>query len=150
MPATTLTTIEAGFRTAIEAITPRYEYGSAQLRWKYVRDHARKPSTGARWFSMEWDTVGHTPNGFMGPVWVDTTATLSMRVDYGSVPRDVLKRMAEDDYYQLRDVLNAAKEVSIGGLRWVEPIDWDFAENVDQNQAQILYQFTIRYMQERA
>lgn len=150
MPATTLDTIESGFRAAIESITPRYSHGATALRWKHVRDHARKPSTGARWFSIEWGSVGYTPRGFVGPEWVDTTATMSLRVDYGSVPRDVLTRMAEDDVYQLRDVLNAAKEVAIGGLRWIEPVRWDLEDGADPNQAQVIYQFTVRYMKERA
>lgn len=149
MPATTLETMTPLLRGLIEGITPRHAHARDTARWKYTEDNARRPTAVARLFSLEWDSDNYTPDGFMGPAWVDTTATLTVRVDYGAIPRHVVKMMAEDDYYQLRDVISNARAVTVPGLMVFQCLDWDFAPNADQNQAQILYQFEVRYMKER-
>ena len=147
MPATTLDLIEAAFRAAIEAMTPRTVASQATRPWKfYEGEHL--PRSDARWFKFDWDSDGYTPDGFMGPAMVDTQVTLSLAVDYGGIPEHQIKRIAEDDLYQLRDVLNRLKS-TLDGFRWLEAIDWDFA-NADRNQARITHQFLVRYMKARA
>lgn len=147
MPATTLDTIETAIRTAIEGMTPRYTDGSSSRPWRFYEGQ-HPVRSDARWYKFSWDTEGYTPGGFMGPAMVDTTVTMSLVVDYGGVPEHVVKRMAEDDHYQLRDVLNRLKS-TVDGLRWLEAIDWDFA-NEDRNQSRIVHQYEVRYMKARA
>lgn len=147
MPATTLDTIETAIVTAINGITPRMTTGSGSRAWKqYTGDSPVRHD--ARWYRLSWDTVGYTPGGFMGPAMVDTTCTLSIFVDYGGVPEHVVKKMAEDDHYQIRDVLNDLKS-TVDGFRWLEAVDWDFV-NDDENQARIVHQYEVRYMKARA
>ena len=146
MAATTLDLVEAAIVTAIIGITPRHTLDQANSGWKHYKGE-RPPSADSRWFRIEWDTVGYTQGGFMGPRWVDTEVTMSIFVDYGGVPSHLVKLVAEDDHYQLRDVLNRLK-ASVDGLRWLEATDWDFA-NSDPNQRQIVHQYMVRYMKER-
>lgn len=147
MAATTLDTIEAAIITAIEGMTPRHTLQQDTAGWKNYAGE-RHPSADARWFRIEWDTVGYVEGGFMGPSWVDTEVTLTIVVDYGGVPSHLVKLVAEDDHYQLRDVLNRLK-ATVGGFRWLEAVDWDFTNN-DPNQRQIAHQYMVRYMKERA
>lgn len=152
MPATTETLIDEAFTTAIRAITPRMQDGRTTRVWKLCpTGDAKQPvRSDSRWFWLEWDNEGYTPGGFMGPAQVDTTSTLSIFVDYGGIPERLVKRLATDDHYQIRDVLNLLKS-TVDGLRWVEAIDWDFASNnTDRNQARIVHQYEVRYMKARA
>lgn len=148
MPATTLDLMQPAIVAAIEAITPRHNVQQRTARWKNY-EGAQPPSADSRRFRIEWDTIGYTPNGFIGPAWVDTSVTLTIIVDYGGMPAHVMKRVAEDDHYQLRDVLNRLKS-TVDGLRWCEAEDWDFTPGSDPNQAQARHQFFVRYMKARA
>jgi hypothetical protein len=147
---TTTRALKDAFRTAISAIAPRTEL-QRDGAWKFVEGE-RTPGTNLRVYSLDFDTVGYTKGGFMGAAHplgaVDTTVTLTVFADYGGVPRHEVKHLAEDDFYQLRDVLSDLKPTTNGLLK-VETIDWDFT-NTDQNQAQIAYQFEVRYMKARA
>lgn len=150
---TTLDALQVAFVTAIAAIIPRTQMQRTGGGWKFVEGE-RVPGTNLRVFRLDWDTVGYTKGGFMGSAQplgaVDTTVTLSVFVDYGGIPRHIVKRIAEDDLYQLRDVLSDLKPTTNGLLK-VEAIDWDFAPGVtDQNQAQAIHQFQVRYMKARA
>ncbi|MBK8241630.1 MAG: hypothetical protein IPK74_39485 [Deltaproteobacteria bacterium] len=149
MPATTIDTVETAMRAAIEATTPRIVEQSGTATWRHYRG-PRHPGTDARWFRFQWDDEGYTVGGFMGPQWVETDYTLSIFVDYGGLPEHRVKVIAGDDLYQLRDVLNRLKS-TVGGLRWVEAIDWGFSSrSSDENQAQVLLQYLVRIMKERA
>lgn len=145
MPATTLDILEPLFVAAIVGITPRT---LASRPWKHYIGHDQPVRAEARWFRVDWDGEGHTPGGFMGPLQVDTTCTLHVVVDYGGIPEHVVKRVAEDDIDQIRDVINRLKFTS-PGFRWFERIDWDFASN-DRNQSRIVLQYETRYMKARA
>lgn len=150
---TTLDDLQTAFVAAIQAITPRTVAQRVGGSWKFVEGE-RPPSTGLRVFRIDWDTVGYTKGGFMGSAAslgaVDTTVDLTVVVDYGGVPAHVMKRVAEDDLYQLRDVLSDLKPTTNGLLK-VEAIDWDFgARSTDPNQAQVIHQFEVRYMKARA
>lgn len=147
MPATTLEILEPVIVAAIQGITPRVVTGQATRAWK-VYTGEQPVRADSRWFRLSWDTVGYVRGGFMGPAQVDTEVTLSIFVDYGGVPEHVVKRIAEDDHYQIRDVLNRLKDTT-DGFRWLEAVGWDFA-NVDRNQARIVHQYMVRYMKARA
>lgn len=146
MPTTTTDAIATAFRTAIEGVTPRMIEGQATRTWKYYEGE-QPVRDSARWFKFSWDGEGDTPEGFMGPLSVDTTVTCSVIVDYGGIPEHRVKIVAVDDMHQLRDVLNRLKD-SGTGLRWVELIGWEFA-NTDRNQARVVLQYTVRYMKAR-
>lgn len=152
MPATptTLDALQTACVTAINAIVPRYP--AKQLAWKFA-DGERKPSQGMRWYRLEWDSLGYTRNGFMGSATtlgaVDTTVRLSVFVDYGGVTREQVKRLAEDDHYQLRDVLADLKPTT-SGLLAVEGEDWDFVVRGDGNSTQAVHTYLVRYMKARA
>lgn len=148
MPATTTDTIAEAFRLAILGVTPRMTEGATTRSWKYAEDGGASVRADARWFHFEWDGEGDTPDGFMGPLEVDTTVTCSVVVDYGGVAKHRVKILAVDDSHQLRDVLNRLKSSSTG-LRWVELIGWDFVANTDRNQARVVIQYTVRYMKAR-
>lgn len=155
MPATTIDTVAAAFVTAIAAVTPRMQEGRTVRTWKnYEGD--RPPSADARWFRLDWDTEGHTPGGWFGRTgssstsWVETEYTLTIWVDYGGLPRHRSKVLADDDLYQLRDILNRLKS-TVDGLRWVEAIDWAYSPaSTDPNQAQVLLQYRVQIMKARA
>lgn len=148
---TTLDALQTAFVTAIDLITPRTQMQRTSGGWKFVEGE-RPPGTTLRVYRLEWDSGGYTKGGFMGAAHplgaVDTTVTLTVVADYGGIPRHIVKRIAEDDWYQLRDALSDLKPTTNGLLK-VETIDWDFV-NTDQNQAQIAYQFEVRYMKARA
>lgn len=144
---TTLETLKDAFVAAIQLITPRKQMQRTVGAWKFVEGD-RPPGTNLRVFSIDFDSVGYTRGGFIGAAAFDTTTTLSVITDYGGVPRQHVKLFAEDDWYQLRDVLSDLKPTT-NGLIKVEVIDWDFT-NDDKNQAQIAYQFEVRYMKARA
>lgn len=148
MPTITTDEIAASFRTAIEGVTPRMTEGATTRSWKFAEGDI-PPRSDARWFHFEWDGEGDTPDGFMGPLSVDTTVTCSVVVDYGGIPRHRVKIIAVDDLHQLRDVLNRLKSPATG-LRWVEiiPPGWSFANN-DPNQARVNLKYTVRYMKAR-
>lgn len=148
MPATTVDALQTALVGLIQAITPRHEVQRDTARWRFV-EGPREPGTSGRVFRLDWDTIGHTIDGFIGPAWVDTSVTLTIIVDYGGFPAHVQKRVAEDDVYQLRDILNRAKS-SVPGLRWLAFEDWDFSPGSDPNQAQARMQFLVRYMKARA
>ena len=144
---TNLETLEETFVASIRQITPRHQRATDD-GWKpYLRE--RPPSIGVRWFRLEWDTIGYTPGGFIGDRLVDTSVTLSVIVDYGSMPEAVAKRVIEDDHYQLRDVLNLLKATT-EGLIWVEAIDWEETAESKPDQMQAIHQYLVRYMQRRA
>lgn len=150
---TTLDALQTAFVTAIEAIVPRTLSQRTGGTWKFARGD-RPPGTNLRVFRIDWDTVGYTQGGFMGSSAslgaVDTTVDLTVIVDYGGIPADIVKRVAEDDLYQLRDVLSDLKPTTNGLLK-VEAVDWEFgARSTDPNQAQIIHQFEVRYMKARA
>jgi hypothetical protein len=145
--ATDLDTIEAAIRIAIETMTPRWQRAGA-VGWKFYRK-ARTVSISARWFRLEWDPRGHRPEGFMGPNMVETDVGLAIVTDYGGVPADEMRKMAEDDHFQLRDVLNRLKN-SVPGLWWVESEGFDGEADVDVDQAQGTHGFLVRYMKARA
>jgi hypothetical protein len=144
--ATDLDTIEDAFRTAIEAMTPRWQRGAA-VDWKFYR-RERDASMSLRWFRFEWDPRGHTPGGFMGPNMVQTDAGLDIVTDYGGVPGDEARKMIEDDHFQLRDILNRLK-LSVPGLWWVESEGFA-GESDDADQIQGTHSFLVRYMKARA
>ena len=151
---TTLDALKDAFVAAINAITPRHSWGGSTKPWRFVEELERKPGATARVYTLDFDTEGYTPRGFMGSAAslgaVDTTVTLSVITDYGGLPRHRVKIVAEDDLYQLRDVLSDLKPTTNGLLK-VEGIDWDFgARSTDPNQAQIIHQFEVRYMKARA
>lgn len=153
MPAITVDTIATSFRAAIEALTPRMTEGASTRTWKYTDDPGAAVRPDARWFRFEWDGEGDTPEGFMGPILVDTTVTCSIFVDYGGIPERRVRIIAADDAHQLRDVLNRLKN-SATGLRWVElikqPEAFAFASNnTDRNQARCVIKFLVRYMKAR-
>jgi hypothetical protein len=148
VPTTTIDIVQAAFRTAIDAVEPRMEEQRGTARWRFYEGE-RHASTDARWYRFEWDDEGFTPDGFMGPMSVDTSYTMTLVVDYGGIRRARAKVLAGDDQYQLRDVLNRLKNV-VPGLRWVEALDWDFVPGTDQNQAQVEMQFLVRIMKARA
>jgi hypothetical protein len=147
---TTLDALQLAFVAAISAIVPRYP--SKQDRWKFA-DGDRKPSAGMRWYRLEWDSRGYTRGGFMGSAanlgGVDTSVQLSVFVDYGGISREVAKRLAEDDNYQLRDVLSDLKPTT-AGLLYLEAEDWDFVGAADNNSPQVVHTFAVRYMKARA
>ncbi len=149
MPATTTNLIETALVALIKGITPRHVVNRATAPWRdYEGDRA--PSTVGRFFNLDWTTIGHTENGFIGPAWVDTSVTLTITVDYGGFPAHVQKHVAEDDVYQLRDILNRAKS-TVDGLRWLAFESWDYTPaSTDRNQAQARIQFLVRYMKARA
>lgn len=159
MPTITTDQIAASFRTAIDAVVPRMTEGRVVRGWKYDESET-PPRASCRWYRFEWDGEGDTPDGFMGPLSVDTTVTLSIIVDYGGIPKHRVKIIAVDDLHQLRDVLNRLKS-SATGLRWVDIVKpgpgWDFVPpppnivtTTDQNQARIALQYLVRYMKARA
>lgn len=155
MPAITVDTIADSFVTAIIGITPRMTDGQSVRLWKHdPAGNQKQPVThDARRFWLEWDGEGDTPEGFMGPILVDTTVTCSVFVDYGGIPERRVKIIAADDAHQLRDVLNRLKS-SATGLRWVElikqPAAFAFASNnTDRNQARCVIKFLVRYMKAR-
>jgi hypothetical protein len=148
MPTTTTDIVQAAFRTAIEAVVPRMQEQRDTARWRWYEGE-RRPGPAGRYFTFNWDDEGHTVGGFMGPMSVDTSYTLTVVVDYGGFSRERVKHVAGDDMYQLRDVLNRLKNVT-PGLRWVEALDWDFAPGTDQNQARVLIQYLVRIMKARA
>jgi hypothetical protein len=144
---TTLDELEDVFRVAVEGVAPRYQ-AHQESRWQHhARPHA--PGTACRVFRFEWDPEGYTERGVFTRTLFDATAILSIFVDYGGVPFEVVKKMAEDDHYQLRDVFNDLKATT-DGLRRVEAVDWDFAVSNDGDQAQIIHQYTVGYLRARA
>lgn len=152
--ATTLAVLKAAFIETLETMEPRTERQRGVGAWKHVPGE-RPPGTNLRTFRIEWDTVGFTPGGFFGRQgatgtrsWVDTTVMLTIFVDYGGLDSEVVKEVAEDDHYQVRDVLNRLKS-TVNGLRWLEAEDWDFTNN-DPHQRQAAHQYRVRYMKERA
>ncbi len=151
MPATTEDTVEEAIRAILVATPPRYPVGQSRV-WKQHVEELSTVRDDARWFRFSWDHHGHTPGGFMGPAQVETSFTLSIFVDYGGVPEQVVKKMAGDDHDQLRDVFNRLKS-TVDGLRWIASVGgdnpWDFA-NSDRNNARIVHQFTVRFMKARA
>lgn len=153
MPAITVDTIASQFRTEIEGLTPRMTEGQATRLWRYTDDAGAAVRTDARWFRFEWDADGDTPEGFNGPILVDTTVTLSIFVDYGGIPERRVRIIAADDAHQLRDVLNRLKS-SDSGLRWVDlprgqPPFTFASNNTDRNQARVVIRFQVRYMKAR-
>jgi len=146
MPATTLDILQPVLIAALSGMTPRVVQGQAVRPWRYYEGDLPVRSD-ARWFRFEWDTVGYVEGGFMGPAQVDTEVTLSIFTDYGGVAQQDVKRLAEDDHYQIRDVLNRLK-ATVDGFRWLEAIGWEFA-NTDRNQARIVHQYMVRYMKAR-
>lgn len=147
MPATTIDLIQDAFRTAIESMVPRYVPGSSVHTWRYYEGE-QPVRSDARWFRFEWTTVGYVDGGFMGPAMVDTEVTLQVITDYGGVRADVLKRVVEDDHYQIRDVLNRLK-ATVDGFRWLEATSTDFMNN-DRDQARVAHRYMVRYMKARA
>lgn len=144
---TDLDTLEGVFVEAIRQIVPRHQR-AADESWKpYQRD---KPSSiGTRWFRLEWDTVGFTPGGYFGDRLVDTTVTLSIVVDYGSMPEVVAKRVIEDDFYELHDVINALRPTTAGFI-FFDTVDWIETADSKPDQVQAILQFSLRYMKRRA
>lgn len=147
MQATDLTTLDAVMTAAIAAIVPRATRSGSAALWKpYQQD--RKGSASARWFRTEWTNNGYTPNGFFGATMVDTTTTLVIVADYGGLPEYEAEKVAHDDHFQLRDVLNALKSTT-AGLLTIEAVGWIFASQ-ENEQPQIEHTFSVRYMQARA
>jgi hypothetical protein len=154
MPGPTTTTLlEAAFVPVLEAMQPRTEMQREGGAWKHVEGE-RPAGTNLRCFRFEWDPLGFTPGGFMGRQgaagprsWVDTSVTLTIFVDYGGIAAHLVKHVVEDDFYQVRDVLNRLK-ATVDGFRWLETDDWDFV-NTDPNQRQAALQYLVRYMKER-
>jgi len=147
----TVDQINDAFRTAVIGTAPRMLEGRTSWPWRYndTGDQKQPVRSDARWFWFEWDGEGDTPDGFMGPLQVDTTVTLSMFVDYGGIPERRVKLVAVDDHKQIRDVLNRLKSANTG-LLMVTLGDWAFASNnTDRNQARIVLQFAVRYMKAR-
>jgi hypothetical protein len=153
MPATTLDLVLAAFETAISAMPARLLANRTSHAWKrYLNDQPVR--SDARWYRFEWEPVSTTPKDFMGPAQSQTNGILSIVVDYGGVPWPTVEIFAEDDHYQIRDVLNRLKS-TVPGLRWIDtiqgkPWDYDTRVPVDKNQARIVHRYTVRYMKGRA
>lgn len=145
--ATDLDTLEVAIDAALRGITPIYQRGSTANVWKKHRDKDRRPGLGARWYRVEWDADGYTEGGFIGPNRVDTSAILTLVVDYGGVPEDVMRKMVARDFTQVRDVLNALKETT-AGLWWIDGLDHGYVVEDNQAQAELIYR--VRYMETRA
>lgn len=150
--ATTLATLRTTFRTTIESTTPRILEAQATTPWRYY-ERERPPGTDARWFRLEIHPGEHQPDGFMGPNMVDTRAYLFVITDYGGIPFERMLEIAEDDHFQLRDVLNALKAPVTPGLVWVESqgaptqvLEGDGG----RDQARIEHEYLIRYWKARA
>lgn len=150
--ATTLDTLRTTFRTAIEGMTPRILQARATTPWRFY-EKERPPGTDARWFRLEIHPGEYQRDGFMGPNMVDTRAYLMIITDYGGLPFEQMLHVAEDDHFQLRDVLNALKDPITPGLVWVEsegPPSQILEGGGGRDQARIEHEFLIRYWKARA
>lgn len=144
---TDLDTLEVVFVEAIRQIVPRHQRAQDES-WKPY-EVERPASIGTRWFRVEWDTVGFTPSGYFGDRLVDTSVTLSIVVDYGSMPEPTAKRVIEDDFYEVHDVLNRLRPTTPGFI-FFDVIDWTETADSKPKQMQAILQYAVRYMKRRA
>ena len=142
---TTIPQIQDAFRAAMEAMTPRTTRQQETSGWKYyAREH--QPLQGCRWFRFEWDDQGLTPGGFMWRGGAAVDVLCSIVADYGSVPAEHLDGLAHDDHQQLGDLLDMLRTTT-DGLRRVRSASWAQEAGTSADQAQIVHQFLVTYLQ---
>lgn len=144
---TTAATIKAEVIAAVNAITPRTVRGQSQ-GWKYY-DQRTDAKPGQRWYTVRFEVTGHSAIGLWGQAANTVEGVLSIIVDYGGVPEQELDTMAGDDFLQLHDVINALRS-SNDGIRTVRAADWDYTDGERKDEAQVTYQFDIRFLKARA
>ena len=148
MITSTLTDLDALFKTAITGITPRFQRGSGVHLWK-VHERNAQSSQNNRRFNINWVTVGRTPPpAIYRQDDVDTTVECHIITDY-NYPQQISDEIVEDDFYQLRDILNALKG-STNGLIFVENEAAEEIETGNADQFQIDHFLMVRYLKARA
>jgi hypothetical protein len=144
---TTVAQIQDAFTAALLALTPRTTRGQSN-EWKYfARDHA--PAIGCRLFRYEWDGEGITPGGFMWNGGASVDVTCSIITDYGGISAQEIDSLAHDDHQQLADVLDALR-LTTNGLRRVRLADWALDARSSRDQARVVHQFLVTYLQAKA
>lgn len=145
---TDLDTLEDVFVAALEAATPRYQRGRAS-RWKNFK-RRRRVSTSLRVFRIEFDDDFDTPDGMIFPFVVDTTVPMAVVVDYGGVPDQVYRKMANSDSTQLREVMQSLACTTTGLIRVSRgETAWQPITDNAGDQEQVEFLFDVRYWKAR-
>jgi hypothetical protein len=163
---TTLEQLEPLIIAKIRAIVPRIVVQGSK-GWKYYAK-ARAATGRTREFTLRWVPGQFIPGGYFttpGRGGVETGATLLVRTDYAG-QHEKLQWLIQDDYAQLRDIINELTADSITtGLVSMLPAAANSARVADTNEGrqalsdkpvfnadafQIDHTFALTYQQARA
>jgi hypothetical protein len=110
---TTLEALTPRLVALIEVIAPRIIEGQASC-WKHY-DLAQGVASRSRLFTILWGPGRHQTGGYFTHANVETRATLIVRADYAARQQSNLF-LVQDDWSQLRDVLNSLTDDITTGL----------------------------------
>lgn len=151
MTPTTPEALSAAFRTAIEAIVPRFAHASG-TGWKYTvaaRRRGRAVLEGAdlRSFALLWSPGAPTLRCFHGEGAEEYEARMRVATSYAGVDPDDREAMTTADGVDLRRALAALSEPTVPGLS-IALYEGAAVLEDDNSSAYVEHNFTVRWCQD--
>jgi hypothetical protein len=141
---TTLEQLEPLIIAKIRAIVPRVVVQGSK-GWKHYKK-ARSATGRTREFTLRWVPGQFVVGGYFstpGRGGVETGATLLVRTDYAG-QHETLQWLIQDDYAQLRDIINElTADITTGLVSMLKPVFHSDAFQIDHT-------FALTYQQARA
>lgn len=145
MQTTTPQTIREAVIEAVRAIVPRHEYLRESCPWVYVAPETFAAGVQCRHYTIDQAAAvpvwGQYSNGELYEFKLEIAAA------YAGVPLAVFADLLTLDGVDLRQAIDDLRDPTVPGLSDVIHTGIAAGE-VDADAAEVVYQFTIRYLQE--